>query len=312
MDTVDGMRTFVAVARQKSFTGGAKLVGISTKLASKYIRQLEERLGAQLFHRTTRSVNLTDTGSAYFNRCVPLLDQLDELEGLVQERQSDLAGTIRITAPTGFGSSKLVEALIPFQLAHPHVVIDLHLSDQNIAVVEEGFDLAIRFGEMPDSSLIARKLMNMRVVLIASPAYLAEHGEPKHPQDLATHNCLVRGGTVDSWHFTIEGEMQLVSVKGTFYSNAPRAVAQAALGGLGIGKCPLYAVEEYLESGKLKCLFEAEEVSDIGLHAVYPPGRHLTARIRALIDHLVEIFAQSISASRRFGIHLFDSQTTSK
>jgi DNA-binding transcriptional LysR family regulator len=292
MDTIDGMRTFVAVARQKSFTSGAKSLGISTKLASKYVLQLEERLGAQLFNRTTRSVGLTETGRAYLNRCVPLLDQLDELEGLVQERQADLAGTIRITAPTGFGSSKLVEAIHPFQLAHPHVKIDLHLSDQHIALIEEGFDLAIRFGELEDSSLVARKLMNMRVVVVASPSYLANYGEPKQPQDLTEHNCLLQRFSSDtgSWKFNVDGEKVTVPVTGSFYSNAPRAIAQATIGGLGIGMCPLYAVEEALARGELKCLFEAEEASAINLHAVYPPGRHLTARIRALIDHLVEVF----------------------
>lgn len=290
MDTIDGMRTFVAVARQNSFTGGAKLLGISPKLTSKYIRQLEEHLGAQLFNRTTRSVHLTDTGRAYFNRCVPLLDQFDELEGLVQERQSELAGTIRITAPTGFGSSKLIEAIGPFKLTHPKVIFELQLSDKNIAVVEEGFDLAIRFGEMEDSTLIARKLMDMRVVIVASPDYLEWHGKPTHPKALTTHSCLLQTSNTAAWQFQVDDKMIIVPVTGSFYSNAPRAIAQAAVGNLGIGRCPLYTVEEFIEDGKLVCLFEAEEAPGIGLHAVYPPGRHLTARIRAFIDHLVETF----------------------
>ena len=189
MDTIDGMRTFVAVSRQNSFTAGAKMLGVSTKLASKYIGQLETRLDAQLFHRTTRSVTLTETGQAYLERCIPLLEQFDELEDLVQERQSELAGTIRLTAPTAFGSTELVNALRPFQIQHPKVSIDLHLSDQRVAIIEEGFDLAIRFGELEDSSLIARKLMNMRIVVFASPHYLAQKGEPIHPNGLLTHNC---------------------------------------------------------------------------------------------------------------------------
>ena len=159
MDTVEGMRTFAAVAALGSFTGGARQLGMSTKLASKYVRQLEERLGAQLFHRTTRSVTLTETGHTYFQRCRPLLDQFDELEGLVQARHSELAGPIRITAPTGFGSTQLVEALRPFQAAHPKVGIELHLSDHHVSMIEQGFDLAIRFGALKDSALVARKLM---------------------------------------------------------------------------------------------------------------------------------------------------------
>ena len=292
MDTIDGMRVFVAVAKQQSFTAGAELCGVSSKLASKYVRQLEERLGAQLFNRTTRSVTLTETGGAYFNRCVPLLDQFDELEGLVQARQSELAGTIRITAPTGFGSTKLIEAIRPFQLDNPKIVIDLHLSDHHVGVIEEGFDLAIRFGAMKDSSLIARKLMSMPIVAYASPGYLAEHGKPSHPTELASHRCLLQKFSSDTtyWKFKVDGELQSFAVSGSFYADAPRAIAQAALGDLGIGMSPLYCIEEFLESGKLVQLFEKEASLAMDLHAVYPPGRHLTARIRALIDHLVVAF----------------------
>jgi len=288
VDTIKCMAAFVAVASQKSFTSGARQLGISTKLASKYVKQLEERLGAQLFNRTTRSVSLTDTGQAYFDRCVPLLDQFDELEGLVQERQSDLAGPIRISAPTAFGGKELVEAIRPFQLSHPKVTIDLSLSDQRIAIVEDGFDLAIRFGKLEDSSLIARKLLNMRVVVVASPDYLARHGKPANPAALVTHNCLLQMASVDPelWKFRIDGSLTSLRVKGSFRANSPRAIAHMAAGGLGIAKCPLYVVEPLLQSGALELLFEEQEASAFGLWAIYPPSRHLTARIRALIDHL--------------------------
>lgn len=292
MDTIDGMRTFIAVAEQRSFTAGAKRLGISTKLASKYVRQLEERLGGQLFNRTTRSVTLTETGQAYLERCVPLLDQLDEMEGVVQARQSELAGPIRITAPTGFGSRELVDALRPFQQAHPKVSIILHLSDHHVSVIEEGFDLAVRFGALADSSLVARKLMTMRGVVIASPDYLARNGEPRHPDDLADHNCLIAQTSSDPnhWRFRVDGVVSSFPVSGSFHANSPRAIAHMAVGGLGIGLCPYYSVRPFLDSGALKLLFEAEEVAELGLYAVYPPSRHLTARIRALIDHLAGTF----------------------
>ena len=288
MDTIDGMRTFVAVARLKSFTAGAKPLGISTKLASKYVRQLEQRLGAQLFNRTTRSVSLTETGRAYLERCVPIIDQFDELEGLVQERQSELAGTIRVTAPTAFGSYELVDALAGFQLEHPKVSIDLHLSDQRIAVVEEGFDLAIRFGKLEDSSLMARRLLSMRVVVFASVDYLTKYGEPVHPQALTSHNCLIQKTSDDPehWKFCIDGNRVSIRVSGTFHANSPRAIAQMAAGGIGIGMSPLYVVEPFIERGELKLLFEEMEGTVFGLYAVYPPSRQLTARIRALIDYL--------------------------
>jgi DNA-binding transcriptional LysR family regulator len=289
MDTIDSMRIFVAVAGQKSFTAGAKQLGISTNLASKHVRQLEARLGAQLIHRTTRRVTLSDTGLAYFERCVFIIDQFDELEGLVQERQSELAGPIRITAPTGFGSRELVEAIRPFQIAHPKVSINLHLSDQHVDILDEGFDLAIRFGPLQNSTLIARKLLTMRLVVFASPEYINTHGEPLHPSDLSTHNCLLQSSSADPehWAFTVAGTEQKYRVNGSFTANSPRAVAHMAVGGLGIGRCPLYTVEPFLKSGELVLLFDNKMVSVFNLYAVYPSARHLTARIRKLIDHLV-------------------------
>jgi len=239
MDTLEGMRVFVAVADQQSFTGGAKRLGISTKLASKYVRQLEERLGAQLFNRTTRRVTLTETGLAYRERCAPLLDQFDELEDVVQARQSELAGPIRITAPTGFGSRELVQALEPFQRANSKVSIQLQLSDHHVGIIDEGIDLALRFGDLRDSSLVARKLIDMRLVVIASPAYFVKHGRPDHPRELANHNCLLQLTSADpsAWTFEIEGEVNAVRVDGSFKANSPRAVAYMAAGGLGIGRC---------------------------------------------------------------------------
>ena len=294
MDTIQGMHTFVAVATEGSFTGAARRLNMTTKLASKYVRQLEQRLGAQLFNRTTRSVVLTDTGRAYLERCRPLLEQFDELEAVVQERQSELAGPIRMTAPTAFGSSNLITALKPFLVAHPGVTVDLHLNDRRVAVIEEGFDLAFRFGALEDSTLMARKLLAMRVVVCAAPDYLDRHGTPAHPRALATHNCLIQKTSVDplNWRFRIDGEDVTVRVSGSFQADAPRAVAEMAAGGLGIGCVPHYVTVPFLADGSLKLLFEDCEATAFGLYALYPPNRHLTARVRALIDHLVEAFRQ--------------------
>jgi DNA-binding transcriptional LysR family regulator len=291
VDTIDNMRIFVAVAGQKSFTAGARQLGISTNLASKHVRQLEKRLDAQLFHRTTRRVTLSDTGLAYFERCVLLLDQFDELEGLVQERQSELAGPIRITAPTGFGAGELVEAIRPFQIMHPEVSINLHLSDQHVDILNGGFDLAIRFGPMQNSTLIARKLLTMRLVVVASPKYISVNGEPAHPGALSTHNCLLQTSSSDPehWEFTIHGKVEKFRVSGSFTANSPRAVANMVAGGLGIGRCPFYTAEPFLKSGELVLLFEDKMASEFNLYAVYPSGRHLTVRIRKLIDHLVMV-----------------------
>ncbi|SDZ36219.1 transcriptional regulator, LysR family [Jannaschia faecimaris] len=292
MDIIVGMKTFAAVAAHKSFTEGAQQVGISTKLASKYVGQLEERLNAQLFNRTTRSVTLTDTGRSYYDRCLPLIEQFDELEGLVQQRQTELAGRIRITAPTGYGSSQLVHLLQPFQEAHPKVSIELHLSDHHVSLVEEGYDLALRFGVLKDSSLVARKLMDMRIICCASPDYLQKNGLPKEPAALSTHNCLLQSSAspTDHWEFNGAGGVYTVPVSGNFRANSPLAVANMAAEGLGVGRVPLYTALPFLKDGRLQVIFETEEAKVVGLYAVYPPSRHLTGLIRAVIDHLAVQF----------------------
>ncbi|WP_323775421.1 LysR family transcriptional regulator [Leisingera sp.] len=292
MDKLACMRTFAAVAAQSSFTSGALQLGISTKLASKYVARLEEQLGAQLLNRTTRKVTLTDTGRAYLERCLPLLDQFDELEDVVQLRQQELGGPVRITAPTGFGSRELVEALQPFQQMHPQVAVELLLSDRHLPILEEGVDLAVRFGALKDSTLIARKLCAMRLVVVASPAYLAAQGTPAEPEALAARNCLLQmtSPQPDAWTFGRKDRQRTVIVGGTFRANSPRAVAHMAASGLGIARCPHYTALPFLQDGRLQVLFETQETDPITLYAVYPSSRHLTARIRALIDHLAEYF----------------------
>jgi DNA-binding transcriptional LysR family regulator len=292
IDTIEGMRTFAAVAAHRSFTEGAKQVGISTKLASKYVGQLEARLGAQLFHRTTRSVTLTETGQAYYSRCLPLIEQFDELEGLVQRRQGALAGRIRIAASTGFGTMHLTQMLRPFQQSNPDVQVELLLSDHNVSLVEEGFDLAIRFGSLSDSSLVARKLTEMPVTCCASPGYLDAHGTPETPEALTGHNCLLLtlGAQPDTWRFKGPQGILGVNVSGSFRSNSLPAVVRMAVDGMGICRLPAYMVRPYLENGSLRALFEMQEIDPLALYVVYPPSRHLTARIRALIDHLSEQF----------------------
>ena len=292
MDTLVGMETFIAVAKQKSFTGGAKVQGISTKLASKYVAKLESKLGAQLLHRTTRSVTLTETGKVYFERCVTIIDQFNELEGVIQTKQSDLAGPIRIAAPTSFGSNELLKALNLFKKSNPRVSIDLQLSDHRISIVEDGFDLAIRFGDLEDSTLIARKLLNMNVVVFSTPEYLERNGIPKHPEALSTHDCFIFSSSVDPlhWKFKHGRRMFAVPIKGSFRSNSPEAIVRMVLSGTGIGRVPVYLLEKYLESKEVTILFENLQTDDFALNAIYPPSRHLTSRIRALIDHLVEYF----------------------
>jgi DNA-binding transcriptional LysR family regulator len=261
----------------------------------------------QLFHRTTRSVRLTETGEAYHERCLAVIEQFDELEALVQQRHAALAARIRLTTSTGFGTMHLPPMLARFQEAHPEVVIELQLSDHNIPLIEEGFDLAPRFGELRDSTLVARKLTDMRMICCASPAYLARHGRPQAPQAISAHNCLLLslGSTPDMWRFQRGAETFAVNVSGRFRTNSPPTVVRMALDGLGVCHVLAYMVKAHLQTGALVQLFPAYERPPIGFYAVYPPSRHLTARIQALIDHLAETVWLSPICSRR--VHDLDN-----
>jgi len=292
VDTLETMRAFTAVASEGTFTAAARRLDCSTRQVSKQVRQLEARLEAQLFNRTTRSVVLTDVGEVYLERCRPLLDQFDELEAVVLDRQTELAGPIRMTASSHFGSVDLVAAVGPFLAANPKVTLDLHVSDQRVAIVEEGFDLAIRFGTLEDSTLMARRLRGMRLVVCGSPGYLEDHGWPRHPDALPTHDCARLRTSVDPehWRFRVDAEPRVIAVSGSFQANAPLALAQMAARGVGLVQVPYYVVEPMLAEGRLQLLLEPFETPEFGLNVVYPPNRHLTARVRALIDHLVDHF----------------------
>ena len=294
MDKIETMRAFAAVAQEGSFTAAARRLGLSTKLVSKYVQQIESRLATQILNRTTRSVALTDVGTAFLERCRPIIDQVDELDALVRERQTSLAGPIRITAPTAFGSTRLADALVPFTLNHPDVEIDLRLTDSRVAIVEEGFDLAVRVGRLRDSTLIVRKLSDMPLIVCAAPEYLDRYGRPREPEALATHNCLIDENHSESsvWWFSTGRRGVSVKVGGSFAANSPGAIARMAIGGLGIARCPRYVVEAALDDGELERLLPNFTTDEFVLYALYPPNRHLTARVRALIDHLAEWLVQ--------------------
>jgi len=289
------MRVFAAVARAESFTEGARRLNISTRVASATVKQLEQRLETQFLNRTTRSVKLTGAGQAYLERAERLLSEFDELESTLLEQQSKLAGAIRVSAPTAFGAMHLAPALADFMQEHPDVQIDLDLSDRRVAIVEEGFDLVIRVGRLMDSALMYKRLMNMRFVLCASPDYLAAHGSPKHPQALSAHECLINSGLHDPyrWRFSDHQQDFEVRVNGRFHANAPLPVALLVERGLGIAQLPEYIIRESLASGRLVRLFAEYERVGLGVYALYPHNRHLTARTQALIRTLLTHWSEA-------------------
>lgn len=294
MDTLTTIRTFVSVADAGSFTAAAHSLNITPQLASKYVRQLESRLGMRLLNRTTRQVALTQSGGAYLVPARNLIDQFDEMESLAQDEQAELSGKVRITAPTGFGLLMVTPALAVFQEQHPAIELDLILTDRRVSLIEEGIDLAIRVGRSEDSSLTMKKLMDMPNVVCASPDYLERTGVPQHPRALATHNCLVNSGLVEPgvWRFRENGRDFAVKVSGAVRINQPRALAELAIMGKGLACLPLYAARQGLVSGALVEVLDRFAPAPSAAIALYPSKRFLAPRVRAVIDHLSDWVSQ--------------------
>lgn len=293
MDTIEGMRTFASVVSAGSFTGAADRLDMSSALVSKYIGQLEERLSVRLLNRTTRSLSLTDVGRVYHERCVQLLEEFDELEDAVQDTQTEPKGKLVVSAPTTFGESYLTPAAAEFLKEHPGIRLDLHLSDRFVGLADEGFDLAIRIGELPDSALIARRLAPARVVACATPGYLKRKGTPRHPAELVRHDCIMDTNyhTGPQWPFAIDGKRITIKVNGRFLVNSARATRVMALTGAGIGLCPLFAVGDAVKTGQLRIVLDEFEAFDLGIYAVYLQSRHLAANVRVFVDFLIKHFS---------------------
>jgi len=283
------MEAFVAVSRQGGFAPAARQLDISTSALSRHIAALEDWLGVQLFHRTTRHVRLTDAGQGYLGRCLKVLAEIREIEQAGQDVQGTLSGKIRISAPVYLGRRHIAPVLAPFLKANPDVSVDLFLSDRLVDLVAEGFDLAIRVSKPADSSLIARRLGETRICMVAAPNYLASRGTPSTIEELSQHNCIIdrvpEGG--DRWTFTSQHGRINQRVSGQARVNDGEAARDFALSGLGIARLPFFFVQDSLASGAL-IEVELDEGGDkVGIFAIYPPSRHLSRSVRALIDLLV-------------------------
>ena len=287
------MRTYLAVVTEGSFTGGAERLGISKALTSKYIGQLEEHLGVRLLNRTTRRLNITEVGQVYYQRCQQLLDDIDELEAVVQEQQDAPRGRLKVSAPINFGERDLTYAVAEYLKSQPNMSVELVLADRFVNLIEEGFDLAVRIGQLADSSLIARRLASMRVVVCTSPEYFKHSYKPIHPKDLSSHNCVIdlNMQNPEQWSFKEKDKPLQVKVNGRFHVNSAMAVREMLLTGQGIGLCPMHVVEADIRSGQLQILFQEYEALEIGIFAVYPHSRHLAAKVRTFVDFLVEHFS---------------------
>jgi DNA-binding transcriptional LysR family regulator len=293
MDKLACMRTYAAVVATGSFTAAADRLGISKALTSKYVGHLEDHLGVRLLNRTTRRLNVTEAGQAYYQRCQQLLDDLDELEAAIQHQQDAPKGRLRVAVPTTFGEMYLTRAVADFLEEQPGVSVELVLADRFVNIIEEGFDLAVRIGELEDSTLIARRLASSRIVACASPEYLARPGgTPKHPTELTSHDCIIDTNfrATDQWPFR-EGQRPFtVKVDGRFSANNALSVREMLLAGRGVGLCPTYVVADDLRAGRLKAVLQEFQVLEFGIYAVYPHNRHLAAKVRSFVEFLVGKF----------------------
>ena len=292
MDKLQAMQLFVRVVDAGSFTAGAEQMGISRALASKQIQSLEDVLGVRLLNRTTRRISLTEPGKNYYARANDILNALAEAEAEAAELQIEPRGRMRVSVPISFAVHHLAPALAEFQKRFPRLELELGLNDRLVDLVDEGFDMAIRISRLADSSLVARRIAPASLMPVASPAYLARAGTPRHPQDLATHNALIYTLTPkpDEWTFTRGTETASVRLSGNLYVNNGDFVLAAAIEGCGIGLLPAFIAFDAIRDGRLLPLLGDWEVPPIGIYAVYPQTRALPAKTRVLIDFLVERF----------------------
>ena len=298
MSLFDDMTVFVRAVEAESFSGAARRLGIAKSVVSRRIASLEERLETSLFHRTTRRLSLTETGHAYYERARNILADVVEAEEVARRLQSELQGTLKVAAPMSFGVLHLSSAVGAFLALHPRLEIDLDLNDRWVDLVSEGHDLAIRIGQLADSSLIARRLAPCRRVVCASPDYLREHGEPHSPEELESdrHDCLVYSNRSisEEWRFRFGGELRALRVHARrFRVNNGDVMRDAAIAGVGLIIVPTFIVSDALRQGELVAVLRDFELDDAAIYAVWPPKRALSAKVRAFVDFLGERFGGS-------------------
>jgi DNA-binding transcriptional LysR family regulator len=294
MAQIEEIQAFIHIVEAGSITAAAERLNLAKSAVSRRLSELEERLGVELFHRTTRKMTLTDSGQGFYERSVRIMADLEEAENAVSQAHHELSGELRVAAPLSFGIMHLGPAITEFQKRHPAIRFDIDFNDRQIDLIEEGFDVGIRIAELEDSSLIARKLANNSVVVCASPGYLDKHGTPTIPEELIDHDCLTYSylPNPNQWNFVdMLGQMQTIRVKSSMQSNSGNYLREAAIAGLGILRQPTFIAYEAIQKKELVPIMQDYEIPSVNAYAIYPPTRHLSQRVRTFIDFLVERFA---------------------
>jgi len=296
MDKFVEMQTFAAVVDAGSFVKAADMLDMSKAAVSRYVGDLESRLGVRLLHRTTRRLSLTEEGEVFHARCKELLVGIDEAEAEITSRSGEATGTLKVNVPVTFGLLHLAPLWAAFMSLNPNVRLDVTLTDRVVDLVEEGYDLAVRIARLPSSSLVCRKLTSTRMVLCASPAYLREHGTPEHPSDLAHHAVIAYSllSIGDTWEFAGPNGPVAVEVSPRMHTNSGDTCRAVALQHRGIVLQPSFLVGGDLLSGALVEVMPQYRAIELGVYAIYPTRKHVSPKVRVLIDFLVEAFRMRV------------------
>ncbi|WPP01053.1 LysR family transcriptional regulator [Pseudomonas sp. HR96] len=282
----EGIDEFVAVAESSQFTAAAERLGVSSSHISRQVARLEDRLQTRLLYRSTRRVSLTEAGETFLHHCRRLQDSREEALRAVSDLGGEPKGLLRMTCAVAYGERFIVPLVTRFMALHPQLRVDIELSNRPLDLLHEGMDLAIRLGRLQDSRLVAVRLAPRRLYLCASPAYLERYGRPHSLSELARHNCLV--GSSDAWQLVQDGRDATQRVAGNWRCNSGQAVLEAALLGVGLCQLPDYYVQGHLHSGALVSLLETHQPPDTAVWGLYPQQRHLSPKVRRLVDHLRE------------------------
>jgi len=288
MDRIDAMRAFVSVVTEGSFSNAAISMQLSPQLVSKYVSKLEERLDVRLLNRTTRKVSLTEAGTHYFQHAQQILLSIDEMDSQLGGLQQNPKGTLRINAPVSFALKHMAKLVTDFQIRYPLVNVDLQLNDRKVDIVDEGFDIALRIGRLKSSSLIAKHIAPIRVILCASPEYLKKNGTPKQLEDLKQHRYLHYS------YMEIDAKEQIfqwlktknIATNGEFHSNNGDVLVEAAIAGAGIALQPTFITSGAIKSGKLVQVLPKFELEPLGLYAIYAHRKLLPNKVRCFIDFI--------------------------
>ena len=292
MDTLTAMKVFCSVVENDSLAGAARTMNVSPSVVSKQLSALEDRLGVRLLNRTTRRVSVTEVGAAYYERCKRIIADVDEAEVAVSRAHTAPRGLLKITAPSTFAHRHVAPHVPSFIDRYPEVQVQVLISDRIVDLVDEGVDLAIRIAQLRDSSLIARRLAPNHRAIVASPEYLKTWGIPERPEDVRGHAAITYppGSQLNDWHFLEDGQEKVIRMGGTIALNNGDAILWTVRAGGGLAMLAAFMTGEYVKDGRLVPVLEEYVREDVPIYAVYPSSRHLSPKVRAFVDFLIETY----------------------